>query len=184
MNINVNNIYGIHHKMLDKKILMAYKGAFSIEIVNALLSNAKRQMKNLDIDFTVRKKIYNVMVECLENINRYAGENLFEEKDQLSSHIPLFLMGKSEGCFYVTVGNLIYNKDVDLLKQKLDDINKLDRKGLKEKYRDTILKAKVTEKTGPGLGIIDMALKSDNKLDYYFKTVKDDISFFVLEIKV
>ncbi|MBL4752255.1 MAG: SiaB family protein kinase [Flavobacteriales bacterium] len=182
MTVNIDNIYGIHHKMLDKKILLAYKGDFNHGIVNALLTNAKSQMEGLGLELATRKKLYNIMVECLENINRYAGEGAFETR--LLKNFPLFLLGMSESGYYITVGNLIKEQDKEDLKIQLDDVNKLNRDELKEKYRGAILKAEVTEGSGAGLGIIDMAIKSDNRLEYTFNDVKDDISFFILEIKV
>ena len=69
MTVNIDNIYGIHNTMLNRQILLAYKGEFNNKIVNSLLSNAKVQMLNLELELPVRKKLYNIMVECLENIN-------------------------------------------------------------------------------------------------------------------
>ena len=183
MGVNIDNIFGIHHKMLDKNILLAYKGDFSHGIVNALLTNAKSQMESLGLELTTRKRLYNIMVECLENINRYAGEGTFKDV-YVQPHSPLFLLGMSEVGYYITVGNLIREEDKEDLKIKLDDVNKLNREELKEKYREAILKVEVTETSGAGLGIIDMAIKSENRLEYTFNDVKDDISFFILEIKV
>jgi|JYMV01.1.fsa_nt_gi hypothetical protein len=183
MTVNIDNIYGIHNTMLNRQILLAYKGEFNNKIVNSLLSNAKVQMLNLELELPVRKKLYNIMVECLENINRYAGDGKFESND-LIHHYPLFLLGASEEGFYITVGNMINDGDKDILIEKLDDINKLSREELKSKYRDTILASEVTDTEGAGLGIIDMAIKSENPLEYKFNSVKDDISFFILEIKV
>ena len=182
MTIDIESIYGIHNKMLDSNILLVYKGEFNHETVNTLLSNAKRQMENQVMEVAVRKKIYNIMVECLENIHKHAGEGEFEaEKNQ---HYPLFVMGKSGESYYITAGNLIYDKDINIMKQKLDDIKQMDREKLKEKYRTAMLKGEFSERGGVGIGIIDMALKSDNKLEYVFKTIEDDIAFFILEIKV
>ena len=56
MAVNVGNIYGIHNTMLNKKILLAYKGEFNQNIVNALLSNAKLQMQGLNMEVAKRKK--------------------------------------------------------------------------------------------------------------------------------
>ena len=182
MTIDIENIYGIHNKMLDSNILLAYKGEFNLATVNTLLSNAKKQMETQVAEVAVRKKIYKIMVECLENIHKHAGGVGFEREQ--NHHYPLFVMGKSGESYYITAGNLIYKKDINILKQKLDDIKRLDREKLKEKYREAMLKGEFSEKGGVGIGIIDMALKSDNKLDYIFKTIEDDIAFFILEIKV
>jgi len=183
MSVNVDNIYGIHNTMLDKKILLAYKGEFNHNIINAILSNAKLQMLGLNMEVSKRKKLYNIMVECLENINRYAGEGSFNAKE-FAPQFPLFLLGKSKSGYYITVGNLIKEENKKALKGRLDDVNKLSRKELKEKYRDVIMSSVISENSGAGLGIIDMAIKSENPLEYAFNNVKDDISFFVLEIKV
>jgi len=169
--------------MLDQKILLAYKGEFNHQIVNSILSNAKKQMQNMDIDMTIRKKLYNIMVECLENINRYAGADIFVHDDS-TPHYPVFLMGRSDEGYYVTVGNLIRDKDKIPLQQKIEDVNELNKEELKEKYREAIMSADVTEDSGAGLGLIDMAIKSDNKLEYTFNNVKDGVSFFILEVKV
>lgn len=180
--MNIDNIFGIHHKMLDEKILLAYKGDFNRGIVNALLTNAKSQMEGLGLDLATKKKLYNIMVECLENINRYAGEGIFE--NDLLRSFPLFLLGLSENGYYITVGNLIRGEDKEHLKIQLDDVNKLNREELKEKYRDAIMESKITEGSGAGLGIIDMAIKSEHRLEYTFNDMRDDISFFILEITI
>jgi len=182
MIIDIEKVYNIHNEMLDSNILFAYKGEFNHETINTLLSNVKRQIENQIIEVAVRKKIYNIMVECLENIHKHAGEVEFERGQ--NQYYPLFVMGKSGESYYITAGNLIYNKDMKIFKQKLDDIKQMNREKLKEKYRKTMLKGEFSEKGGVGIGIIDMALKSDNKLEYLFKTIEDHIAFFVIEIKV
>ena len=183
MTVNVDNIYGIHNTMLNKKILLAYKGEFNQNIVNALLSNAKLQMLGLNMEVAKRKKLYNIMVECLENINRYASQGSFDV-GEFTPQFPLFLLGQSKSGYYITVGNLIKEEDKEDLKGRIDDVNNLSKKELKEKYRDVIMNSVIVENTGAGLGIIDIAIKSENPLEYVFNNVKDDISFFILEIKV
>ena len=181
MTIDIEKISNIHNKMLDNNIFMAYKGGFNTETVNTLLLNAKRQLE-VAIGLPERKKIYNIMVECLENIHKHADKAVFEREQD--PHYPLFVIGKSGNSFYITAGNIVRKKDRDILKQKLDGIKQMNREKLKEEYRGAMLKGEFSEKGGIGLGIIDMALKSGNKLDYVFKTIKDDIAFFILEIKV
>ena len=43
---------------------------------------------------------------------------------------------------------------------------------------------KLSEKGGGGLGLIDIAKKSRNKLGYSFKEIDKDYSFFTLIVKI
>jgi hypothetical protein len=46
------------------------------------------------------------------------------------------------------------------------------------------LKGKFSEIGGAGIGLIDMARKSGNKLDYEFKPIDNRISFFSLVVRI
>jgi hypothetical protein len=43
---------------------------------------------------------------------------------------------------------------------------------------------RISDKGGADLGMIDMARKSGQKLDYSFTKVNDELSFFGLQVKV
>ena len=183
MSVNLDYISGIPSKMIEKQILLAYKGEFSSVVVNSILSNGKAQLSKMDIELNIRKKVYNIMVESLENISRY--EKCYMSNNNTDkSHSPLFILGKRESGFYITVGNLIYQEDINPLKKRLDTIRNLDRGMLKKKYRDTILSANITDNGGAGLGLIDIALKSNNKINYSFTEVGGNASYFMLQIDI
>jgi hypothetical protein len=42
----------------------------------------------------------------------------------------------------------------------------------------------LSEKGGGGLGLIDIAKKSRNKLQYSFREIDEDYSFFTLTVKI
>ncbi len=71
------------------------------------------------------------------------------------------------------------------LKDKLDQINSLDKDGLKTLYKDIIKSGSgLTDKGGAGLGFVDMARKSGQKLEYGFESLGDGHSFFSLKTTV
>ena len=97
----------------------------------------------------------------------------------------MFVLGKDHEYYYVATGNEIENKHVVHLNDKLSRVNALDKNGLKEWY-DGIIKnnSSALNKSDQGIGIIDMALKSENKFEFDFKKLNDENSFFTLKIKV
>ena len=66
------------------------------------------------------------------------------------------------------------------LREKLEQINQLDAKEIREVYRQMLSVAEFTDKGGAGLGLIEMAKKTGNKLDYDFISLDKDYSYFIL----
>ena len=67
--------------------------------------------------------------------------------------------------YSLTTGNLIRNENVELLKEKLDIINKFDKRGLKELFRNSLSGQTIKSESTGNMGLIDMARKSGSKLD-------------------
>ena len=181
MEDDLENIYYIHERMADTGILLVYKGALNGMVLDSLLANAKNQLSKMNADLKIRKKIYSIMVECLENINRY---NANQKEPEANQYHPLFIWGENETGFYIKCGNMIKASDVPPLMERLEGMKNLNKVELKAKYRKAILKSKVNKGSGAGLGIIDMAIKSDNQMSYAFKSIGPNTTFFTLNINV
>jgi hypothetical protein len=78
----------------------------------------------------------------------------------------------------------VRNESIEYISAKIDQVNALDKEGLKELYKEVIKKGEISEKGGAGLGFIDMARKSGQKLEYSFEPINDEFSFFSLQITV
>jgi hypothetical protein len=94
------------------------------------------------------------------------------------------MIGKENNEYRITSGNVIYNDRIESVRSKLEQINSLDKEGLKDLYKNTLSSTELSEKGGAGLGFIDMARKSGQKLEYDFYKMNDQISFFALQSKI
>lgn len=74
--------------------------------------------------------------------------------------------------------------EVPKLKEKLDLVNSMDKDELKTYYKQVLNEGQMSEKGTAGLGMIDIARKSGEKLDYNFLDVKDTTTFFSLAVSV
>ncbi|MBL57963.1 MAG: hypothetical protein CMP61_12325 [Flavobacteriales bacterium] len=174
-NINSQFAYDTHQLMESSTVRLFFSGEFSSDLITVLLLMAKSNIGGR----SVMKKVYNIMIECLENLTKHAYKN------KTSQHPAMFVLGKDHEYYYVATGNEIENKHVVHLNDKLSRVNALDKNGLKEWY-DGIIKnnSSALNKSDQGIGIIDMALKSENKFEFDFKKLNDENSFFTLKIKV
>ncbi|MCK4919839.1 MAG: hypothetical protein KAS71_02260, partial [Bacteroidales bacterium] len=78
----------------------------------------------------------------------------------------------------------ISNDKIEMLKNRIEKVNTLDAVGLKKLYKEVRLTGKFSEVSGAGIGIIDMARKSENKLTYDFTAIDDAHSMYSLQIDI
>ncbi len=175
-------IYDMHQMMLKNNIILVYEGEFTQEITKSVLSMAERNMDSIGEESGIKRKVFNVMVECLQNIVKHGEEYVLAD---LNINTAIFMIGKAKESYIITTGNPIKNDHVDVLRDKLNEINSLDKDGLKALYKEIIKGGSgLSEKGGAGLGFVDMARKSGQKLEYGFEPLSENFSFFSLKTTV
>lgn len=171
-------VYELYEKMKNNEVNLAYEGEITHQITKAFTSLTENNMAYDSDPNSVQKKVFHVMVECLQNISKHAENR--ERKGGKNEGRGLFLVSKGEEEYSVTTGNLISNDKVNALRKILENINSLDKTGLKKIYKQQIREGRLSEKEGAGLGFIDIARKTGNKLVFKFLPVDDNTTFFVL----
>lgn len=183
------DIHYFYQKMSSGNIVLSFKGHIDAGLLSSILDIMENKLKTISEPSKIQKKVYNVLVECLQNLYHHINEsNIFSGKqgkdlDELEKS-AIFMIGKEEDAYKIFTGNQILSQDVEDLKNKIDNINGLNRKELKMLYQDILNNGQLSAKGGGGLGLVDIARKSGNKLNYSFEKMNEDLSFFTLEIKV
>ncbi len=98
--------------------------------------------------------------------------------------IGIFLMSIQHGRLLIHTGNVIENEAVDALRNQLEFINNLDDEGLAEQYKINLLQSTSRSKGGAGLGLLDIARYSNEKMEFDFKAFDEFSSFFSLRVIV
>jgi hypothetical protein len=174
-------IYDMHNMMLRKNLILVYEGEFTQEITKSVLAMAERNMEAFGEETNIKRKVFNVMVECLQNICKHADH--FEDQVQTRKN-AIFMIGKQESEYFITSGNVIPASKVPDLAAKLENINSLDKEGLKNLYKEIIKNGSLSDKGGAGLGFVDMARKSGHKLTFDFEPINDETAFFSLKTTI
>jgi len=135
-------------------------------------------------DKKIKKKVFNVMVECLQNVYHHLDTLEVTSTDDINDRTALLMIGKEENDYYVITGNHILNDCVDNVRDRLEKVNSCTKDELKSLYQTILNEGSLSEKGTAGLGMIDIARKSGQKLGYDFHPVNEQYSFFSLEAKV
>ncbi|MGZ3862954.1 MAG: SiaB family protein kinase [Bacteroidia bacterium] len=171
---SATDICGLYETMHLNRISMIYQGHFDQEMVKAIMSLAEKKIISDEAHESLRKKVFNVMIEGLQNICKH--QLVIDGQDDHS----LLVLGKEGSSYTVITGNLIENESVEKLTDKLNFINRLSPDELKEYYKKKRLESVISDVGGAGLGFIDIVRKSGNPLEFKFYPVTDKYSFFVM----
>lgn len=157
-----------------------YHGNFSTNLTDSILSFSETCLDTIGESTKVRKKVYFIMVESLQNITRH--EERIEQLD--ADRASYFVLQGINNGYFITSGNFIKNEAVKHIKSRIDMVNSLDPDSLKLYQQEVLESGTMSDKGGAGLGLIEMARKSGNKLKYEFSDADKTHSYFYSQIKV
>jgi hypothetical protein len=177
----MNFIYDLHRTMMAENLILVYQGDFTQETTKSILAMAERNIDSSGEESSIKRKVFNVMVEALQNIVKHSDELIDGET---KSHAAIFLIAREKNQYSIMSGNPIRKTNVANLTKKLEQINNLDKDGLKELYKEIIKNTTISDKGGAGLGFVDMARKSGEKIEYSFPEMGAEYSFFCLKVNV
>jgi hypothetical protein len=175
------NIFDFYNKMEHENIMLSFKGNVSSELLTSVLQIMESKMEKLEEPSRVRKKVYNILVEALQNLYHHLDK---QKDDSNGYNTVIFMVGKDGDNYNIFTGNYIKNDNAASLKARLDKINAMDKDELKVHYKEVLNNGMMSEKGGGGLGMIDIARKSGQKLEYDFQKIDDQHSFYSLNIKI
>ena len=177
-NSNVKSVIELRNKFQKNNIILFYEGAFSQDLIKSVLRFAEHKLEQTTVQASVKKKVFNVMVECLQNICKHSDKNvMFDTKS-------MFIIANKKEDYVITTGNPVKKDKINGLTESLNRINELDQIKMKEVFKSLLKEVKGTDKSISGLGLIDIARKSRGKINFKFKELDDNFSFFILQIKI
>ena len=168
--------YQMYKTMKTNEINLVYEGEVTQEITKTFTSITEKSLEKSQESNSVQRKVFNVMVECLQNISKHA-DSLDDDENERRG---IVMVSHGESSYNIITGNVIKNEKVPELKANLEQVNSLDKKGLSDLYKKQMREGKISEKGGAGLGFIDIAKKTGSQLTYEFKRLNDEVSFFIL----
>lgn len=181
-----NDIYELYQTMERENILLSFKGVVTSDLLSSVLSILETKMDYMDESPKLKKKVFNVLVECLQNLYHHidVADEQVRNMNRIEVKSALFMVAKKDDHFMIRTGNYIDIESAENLKWRLDTINNMDKEELKKYYQEVLSNGSLSEKGTAGLGMIDIARKSGNKLDYQFLPIDSENSFFCLNIKI
>ena len=64
----MNNIHEFYNRMEESNIMLSFKGEVTSDLLTSILQIMESKMEVLDEPPKIKKKVYNILVECLQNL--------------------------------------------------------------------------------------------------------------------
>jgi len=166
------------------EVVLYYKGNIDSDVINHVLDTVEDKLIQRNEQAKLRKKVYNVLVESLQNLYHHVDKVPKDFEDQSAEKYGLLMVKKIENGYLIITGNFIKKENIEKLEERIKRINRSSQEEIKELYKFILNHQRITNKGGGGLGLVDIARKTGNKLEYQFKEYDNEHAFFYLNILV
>ncbi len=167
----------LYKQILEKQLTFNYVGNFNDSINDVLIPIAESLIKKTSAPLILRKRSFYIMIECIQNVNRH--HSLIESPGKMPKE--LFLVQGEEDLFSIASANVMNSKNVHSLNAKIEKLNSLSEFGLDLYYKTLLKETVLSQKGGAGLGLIEVARKSANKINFKFTEISKENTFFLME---
>jgi hypothetical protein len=177
--MDLSTTFWFFEKIKDDNLCLLYNGLISDEITNKLIELSEYNISNREGLSKMRKKASFLMAECFQNIIRH-GELITDLEKHTNN--SFFLTRNWNDIYCIASGNLVMKKNINTIETQMKVVNSLSKEELKDLYLQVLEHNDISGKGGAGLGLIEMARKSGQKLQFVFEDYNGSLSYFYNQI--
>jgi len=159
------------------KILLYYKGPFD-ELILTKIGNYLRT-KFADTP-KAGSKIFAIFIEMAQNISYYSAETDLFDDNMKRYGIGTIVVNELEDCYKLISGNMVTHETASEIIEKCQKINTLDVEGLRNLKKEARSAPRKDNHKGGNIGLIQMAIKSENHLEVEVKHFDELHSFLTI----
>ncbi|MBN1596826.1 MAG: SiaB family protein kinase [Bacteroidales bacterium] len=163
-------------EMISQGFPLVYKGPLNHQTMKFFTRMAEEKISKRCSDSSIKRKVFHVMVEMLQNITRHSADY-----DEEGSGNGIFVIGERRGYYYIITANVVRSSDVKELEHSIETLNRMDKDELDNMHKTQIKTGELSVKGGAGLGLIDIIRKTGEKYAYQFLRLDENYHFFVLK---
>lgn len=156
--------------------VFAHFGRVDHTVVERLLAEAESASLSVGDAVSVRKRLFNVLVEGLENVRVHAGE-------QFEDTAFALLVDAGDG-YRLAFGNALPLAMAAMLSHRMEVLNSMEEADLKQHFMLMLGNDARTERGGAGLGLLTMARKSHRPMLVRTLPLNEGTAYFVMELAV
>jgi len=165
-----------------------YSGPMWDDGIKGITGMVKVQLEGDDLTSSAAKSIFSVFVEQVTNMLMYSAEKEYftqNDKGPVDVSTGMLVLGEKNKTYFIQTGNAIKNENAKLIKERIDHLNTLDKKEVRQFYREKIRgEDNNPDSKGAGLGLIEIAKRATSPIAYSIEPVNDELSYFIMYVEI
>lgn len=161
------------------KTILEKQGNFTGDNIEPILTEIRELFEGKKI----KRKIFMVSNECLENICKYCDVYIDDDMDE--GYLSRISIKQDEKeVYHIETGNVIYNDEIEDFTDKVDMVNNYSPEELRRAYSQTVMEGDIHDRGGAGLGLLEMAKRACSPLKYEIKKINTKLSYLSMKVDV
>lgn len=172
------DLFSMRESFNRQRIMLCFNGPISRSLIEEIGNALRNYLEADQAHPSAAMDVFAVYIEMTQNIRHYAMQKGWVEPE---SSATVVVANGGEGRYLVTAGNLVELSDGERLQLKVAELAVMDKVQLKATYKEQLRKPReVDAVSGAGLGLIDIARKSQAPLQSTLQKLADGRAFFSL----
>ena len=165
-------------------ISICISGRFSQGLIEEIGDAVKQHMENEDKAKNEISKVFSIFIEQSQNIKNYVVSKENTPAGSRIANSAIISIGQEGGSYFVWSGNVLENCDVPPLLEKMKKVVGASKDELKKLYKEQLMSDVAPDQGGAGVGLIDIAKKASQPLEFSIDTLDESYSLFELKVIV
>ena len=166
----------------DGIIFLSYGGYLSQALISAMTEALEKEAEDHGIHMGTANNMFTIFIELSQNIMNYSKSLDISDP----SRVPQGLIVVSKDAnydYHIHSQNIVSLADKEKMEPKLQEIQSLDKDGIKKRYRELRKSGQNTHGKGGGIGFYEIAKKCDS-IYYNFKQINEDRFYFHIKTTI
>jgi Family of unknown function (DUF6272) len=178
-NVDLNLAKTLHSTILKNNLKTVFHGQFGHENFKGILAMTENNLSGLE-NVKTRRAIISVMIELMQNICFHADGAVGYHGEGPG----MFMISNLDAGLGLITVNYIQNSKTEKLVNYINEINGLSVEECKKKFLEILMSDTIKSDKGSGLGLLDIRIKTTNKVDISIEPYNEEFSFLVISALV
>jgi hypothetical protein len=172
-------------KMLeDNDIRVIYSGPIWANGIDGMAEMLTKRLEFDEMPLSASQSVFSIFVEQVNNMMMYSAEKEIKstsagETQEISKGV--FILGVQDDQYFIRSGNVVSHTNAEILRNRIDHLNTLDKKELRQFYKEQMNKDDDNpESKGAGIGLIEIARRASSPIEYEFEPYGENLQYFTM----
>ena len=179
------DLYDFYQQAKGKNIIFYYCGPVAHASIEGVAQTLRKNLQYEEAGNLTAQSVFSVFIEQMQNILNYSAERIpNSEAVDNELRVGVVVIGHEKNGYFILCGNKVCKEDIADLTDKLELIRGMNKEELKALYKERRRMDPAPNSKGAGLGLIEMARKGTEPIEYSFLPIDEDHSFFTIRVVV